>query len=419
MKPKTLHPTYMILTCMGVALAFWAMAVCVGCGRIRAWQQRDSTAVDTLAQDSVIQANDISAQALAMADSTLRRMTLEQCIAQTIVPAIYARDDAETLRHTIEYGRIGVGGVVLLKGDLESAAVIADTLCRLTPGGSIIAVDAETGLNMRFKEAPAFPWNGALSRSVDEGEMYDYGRELARECRMVGINMVLGPVVDVVPQGHTYALMHKRSIGSDASRVARLGAAYARGLEDGGVISVAKHFPGHGSADADSHVSQAVISKDGNNLSLTDLFPFRVYIESGLSGVMVGHIYSPALDSIPRPAAFSPMVIQNLLRTEMGFDGLVLTDALSMGGAKGYNAADALAAGADIILAPLDTRREIENIKKALREGLLSEGVIRDRCRRILLHKYLLYIRRDTMQGKLSLTAADSTAASIRHTLTQ
>lgn len=396
-----------------------AMTVCVGCGRIKTMLNAESVHSDSTYQDSIVQANDITTEALAIADSIMKTLSLDQRIAQTIMPAIYARCDAESMRQTAEYGRLGVGGVVLLKGDLESAAVIADTLQKLTPGGSFIAVDAETGLNMRFKEAPAFPWNGSLPHTVDEGEMYDYGREMARECRMVGINMVLGPVVDVVPQGNAHALMRKRSIGSDATRVARLGAAYGRGLEDGGIVSVAKHFPGHGSASDDTHRKRATVAKDGNNLSLTDLYPFRVYIESGLTGVMVGHIYSPALDTIVRPAAFSPKVINDILRTEMGFNGLVLTDALSMGGADGYTAADALIAGADIVLAPTDTKLEIRNIKKAIADGRLSERTVNARCRRILFYKYLVEMRREkTIHPTPQLSTTDSCASAIRRNLT-
>lgn len=226
-----------------------------------------------------------------------------------------------------------------------------------------------------------------ISPAADDRLMYDYGSELARECRLLGINMVLGPVVDVsVPGG----FMNRRSFGNDPVRVADLAIAYARGLEDGDVISVAKHFPGHGSVTADSHRRKGVIERSLNEMDSVDLYPFRRWIEQHLSGVMVGHLAVPSIDSEMRPAAVSHTVITDLLRDDLGFSGLVLTDALNMRGAEGYGALDAVRAGADIIVAPDGTFDEMRSIVRAVNDGTLSEQTLDGHVRRILFYKYLL-----------------------------
>lgn len=307
------------------------------------------------------------------------------------LPALFSRGDDANLRQIAEYvDSLKVGGVVLLKGTLEGAAIIADTL-RARPGaGLFVAVDAENGLRMRFEDAPEFPWNRELGHLSDDQLLYEFGREIARECRAVGINMVLGPVIDVVPGEGSHGIMRKRSLGSDPRRVADLALAYAKGLEEGNVISVAKHFPGHGSASADSHRALGEIRAGREVIDSVDLYPFRRYAAEGLSGVMVGHLAVAALDSVRRPAVVSPVVMQDILRDRLGFEGLVITDALNMEGAMGVKAWQAIEAGADMVVAPTDTRAEISCMLDAFREGRLSEATLNDRCRRILFYKYLI-----------------------------
>lgn len=332
--------------------------------------------------------NDMTAHALSMADSVLAGMSLEERVGQCFMPAIYANADPATVTALRRYvSDLHVGGVVLLKGDLGSAALMSGI------GGEasvplFMAIDAEWGLGMRLEDAPRFPRNGNIGPRADEELLYDYGREVARECRRVGINMVLGPVVDVAenPDG----VIGKRSFGSDPVRVADLGVAYGKGVESGAVISVAKHFPGHGSPADDSHRTLPVIRRTAEQLDSIDLYPFRRYIDEGLSGVMVGHLSLPAIDPEGLPAAVSPAVMGDLLRGKLGFKGLVLTDALNMGGVSGYHASDALAAGADIVVGPSDTAGEIAMILKLIHRGDLDVSVIDSRCRRILFYKFLI-----------------------------
>lgn len=334
-----------------------------------------------------IEISDLTDDAYDWADSVCATLTLRQKVAQLFMPAIYASDDVWTMRQVKQYADSCVGGIVLLKGDSESARGIAATLQNCGRIKAFIAIDAEWGLAMRLADAPRFPANSAISDDADDQLMYEYGREVARECRLLGINMVLGPVVDVsVPN----SFMRRRSFGTDPRRVSDLALAYARGLEDGDVISVAKHFPGHGSVSADSHKRKGVIERSLNEMDSIDLYPFRRWVEQRLTGIMVGHLAVPSIDSEMRPAVVSRTVIDDLLRKDIGFSGLVLTDALNMKGAEGYGAVDAIAAGADIIVAPSETFSEIERMVSAVLSGEIAEGELDNRVRRILFYKYLL-----------------------------
>lgn len=371
-------------------LVLWLVAlggIMCGCGRVG----KSSPEIDSVniadRKDEVIVA-DVTAKTIMLADSVLEGMTLRQRVGQCFAPSIITSDDSVTMGQLKEYiSDLNVGGVVLLKGNLNSAAAMSSQ-CALAEIPLFCAIDAEWGLGMRLSDAPDFPRNGRLGPRADEEMLYDYGREVARECRRVGINMVLGPVIDVVE--NPVGIIGSRSFGKDPVRVADLGVAYARGLESGGIISVAKHFPGHGSMTTDSHRELPVIYRSLHQLDSIDLYPFRSYVDAGLSGVMVGYLAVPAIDPERRPAAVSEVVIKDLLREELGFQGLVLTDALNMGGARGYDAAAALTAGADMVISPADTRGEIEGVVRKIESGEMDSGIIDDRCRRILFYKMLM-----------------------------
>lgn len=338
---------------------------------------------------------DLTTEARLWADSICGLMTLDEKLGQMLMPALFSRTDAATLNSVNWYANnLKVGGILLLKGEAEAAAQIADSLeayrsRQSHSPGMYLAVDAETGLGMRFSDAPLFPWLSEISRHADEGTFYDYGREVAREAQIAGINMILGPVIDVNRLEERQGIMRRRSLGSDQLRVAQLSLAYASGLESQDIASVVKHFPGLGSTISDTHKTLATINTSADELYGIDLLPFKKAVQNGVSCVMVGHVWAPALDSVKRPASFSPVIIQKLLRDEMNFKGLVIVDALGMGGAQGFTSADAIKAGADIILAPLDTKKELSTLREAVSTGTLNEERINESCRRILFHKYI------------------------------
>lgn len=367
------------------------LGLACGCGRV-ASDSADSTVA---AIQATVQAatHDLTPQARAYADSVMAGMSLEEIASQLLMPASYTRTDAATLRQLTCYAReLKVGGIAFHKGDTASMRLIADSLQRLSQTPLFLAIDAENGLGMRLKGASLYPLNYKLS-GASQTQMYDYGRTVGRECEQAGINMVFGPVLDVAPGPGWY--MYKRSLGPDPQRVAGQATAYARGMQDAGVVPVGKHFPGHGRATADPHTSLPVITATAEEFRKVDLLPFARYIESGLPAMMVAHVAVPALSGDTLPADMSPHIMRTLLRGEMHFDGLIITDAVNMGALRGVDAGglppiiSALSAGADIILAPDDTGQALHLILQALRTGQLTEACLRDHCRRILFHKYL------------------------------
>ncbi len=369
--------------------------LCGSCGLSK--RERTDIGETERMNDSIRRENDLGIRAEAIADSILARMTLEEKAAQLMMPALFSRDDAYTLKVLGEYGKKGVGGVVLLKGDSESARHLSDSLSKASAVIPFISIDAEWGLGMRLSDEPVYPVNSEVGKVATEEEMFRYGALVARQCREIGINMVLGPVLDVAD---STSFMGRRSYGADPVRVSDLAVAYARGLESEGVMSVAKHFPGHGAATGDSHKKKPVVERTLHQMDSIDLYPFKKYIESGLSAVMVGHLAVPAIDPEMRPAAVSPTVINRLLVKDLGFDGLILTDALNMGGAEGNGADKAIEAGANMILAPVKTDSEIKRVVEAVSKGEIKEEELDGKVRKILFYKALMMLRRQKNKEK-------------------
>lgn len=206
-----------------------------------------------------------------------------------------------------------------------------------------------------WTERPLSPKILCWGLSRDTFVLYDYGLEMARQCRLIGAHINFAPVVDV-NTNPANPIINTRSFGSDPQRVASYAGAYARGLEEGGVMAVMKHFPGHGDSSEDSHLELARIDRSRAGLDSLELFPFRQLIKQGVSAVMTGHLSVPALEADTKlPASLSGSVINGLLKNELGFDGLCITDALVMKGASGKSGEiciQALQAGNDILLAP-------------------------------------------------------------------
>lgn len=365
------------------------MLLAAGCG------VRNSADADTVVVADVDLADSLQRVARQTAaarksDSVMATLTLEHRCARLLMPSIFATADIPTLRQLHHYAcDVGVGGIILLRGDTTSVRIMTDSLRRWHRDDMFVAIDAEWGLGMRLHDAPVYPHNHELGAVASTEAMYDYGRQIASQCRRLGINMVLGPVADVVPDS-VRSFLSERSLGSDPRRVGELVCAYARGLEDGGVLSVAKHFPGHGAVTADSHKSLPVIYKSLRRLTDEDLLPFRQYVQSGLSGIMIGHMAVAAVDGTLHSAAISEAVIHDMLRDDLDFTGLILTDALNMGGAGGAAPWQAVRAGADLVLSPLDTDRAAADLTHSVIAARLDIKKVDTACRRILRYLFLV-----------------------------
>ncbi len=365
-----------ILQCLGVIILSACIVSCA--------QRRIADSTEDSLSDSITK-SDITEEIEAYSNGIVESLDTFEKAAQLIMPAIYASSGKADIEAVKRYARMGIGGIILLKGDINSAKILVDTFRHYSKVPPFIAIDAEWGLGMRLHDAPKFTINGDIDKDASEQLLFDYGREVADESRKIGINMILGPVLDVSsPQSY----IGRRSYGVDPKRVRDFAIAYAKGLESGNVMSVAKHFPGHGAAEGNSHKILPTITRSLQSLDSIDLQPFKSYIANGLSGIMVGHLAFPAIDPKALPAALSKAVITDLLRTDLGFNGLVLTDALNMLGAQGMGADKAIEAGSDIVLAPADTYQEINNIIQAIEQGHLSIDEVDSHLKRIAAKKY-------------------------------
>lgn len=323
-------------------------------------------------------------------DSVYSSLTLDQKIGQLFMPISETSSGWKNrLAGYIENQKIG--GVLFSKSNLREQADITNYAQRLSPIPLLIALDGEWGLAMRLTDAPRYPRNQIVGAIQDEETIRLYGREVARQCREMGIHINFAPSADV----HTNPsnpVIGTRSFGENPRRVARQAIAYAKGLEDKGIMAVAKHFPGHGDTSDDSHHTLPLIAHNAARLDTIELLPFREYIRAGLSGIMVGHLNVPALEAKGVPSSLSSKTINGLLRERMGFTGLIFTDGMAMKGVSAQPDASvkALLAGNDILLGDPNIPAAYASVKKAVEDGRISSSLLEEKVRRILAYKFIL-----------------------------
>ncbi len=355
------------------------------------------------------------AEATRWVDSVYNTLSERQRVAQLVFPTVNPKGGESAKGVIRKYVKTDqCGGLLFSEGTYEDYSTMINYAQSLATVPLLITFDGEWGLSMRIKEAPRFPQNMSLGAIGDYRLIYEYGKEMARECRLAGVHVNFAPDADV-NSNPANPVIGYRSFGEDPERVSKAVAAYSLGLEDGGVQSVAKHFPGHGDTDVDSHKALPSVNHSLPVLHQTDLLPFKAYAEAGLSGIMVGHIAVPALDPSGTPASLSKAISGKLLRDEVGFRGLVYTDALAMKGAadpKGRNnAVAAFEAGADVLLNPTQPAASIDAILAAIKAGTITKAEVEERCKHVLLYKYLLAKDYTTCASPARLRAEISTPA--------
>lgn len=345
------------------------------------------------------------ARAVVWADSVMQHLSLPEKAAQLFMPIVSAAQGNWEKQLDDLVQKVGVGGLLFDQGQLHKQVLATNRAQSLAKLPMLIAMDAEWGLAMRLDQTPSFPRNTMLAALRDTFVLYDYGLEMARQCKLIGAHINFAPVVDV-NTNPANPVIGSRSFGSDPKRVAAYAATYARGLEAGGVMAVMKHFPGHGDSAEDSHFELAGIHRSRAGLDSIDLLPFKYLIEQGVSGLMTGHLSVPALESDALvPASQSTAVISHLLRQDLAFEGLCFTDALKMKGAtnnSGENCIRALQAGNDILLGSARPSADIQAVVSAIAQGRIRQEQIEEKCRKILIYKYML--------GLNSYAPADTTA---------
>ena len=322
-------------------------------------------------------------------ESRLAKMTLKEKIGQLFIHTVPLHDteaNRKNIRNAIKEYKIG--GILFSDGKVVNQVTLTNYAQELADIPLMIAFDGEWGLNMRLKEIPAFSRNRVMGCIQDNELLYEYGKEVARQFREIGVHVNFAPVADV-DNNPLNPVINTRSFGGDVRNVTGKVIAYSRGLEDGGVLSVSKHFPGHGDTNVDSHKALPVLKFTRERLDSIEMYPFRKAIEAGLGGVMVGHLEIPALSK--KPSSLSPEIL-DILQEEFGFKGIAFTDALEMKGvSNNLNVcAQALMAGNDMLLPPRNLKREMDGVLAAVKAGKLTEEYLTEKCRKVLTFKYAL-----------------------------
>jgi len=337
-------------------------------------------------------------------DSTLASLPLRERIGQMVMVWVlgdYTSYDDSTfaeVRRWIE--RDHIGGVSMSLGTPIEVAAKINNMQRLSRVPLMTSADLEPGLGrleggvfshylLDAGGATVFPSAMAIAATGRDEDAYDVAKIIAQEARAVGIQVNFSPVVDV-NNNPSNPVINTRSFGEDPQRVARLSAAFVRGTQDGGAVSTAKHFPGHGDTDVDSHVGLPIVAASWTRLDTLELVPFRAAIEAGAGMVMTAHIALPVVEGdSTTPATLAPRIITGVLRDSLKFRGLAITDAMTMEGVgKGYGVEEssvlAVKAGADIILKPSDPTKAIDAVLAAVERGEISRARIDSAARRVL-----------------------------------
>lgn len=338
-------------------------------------------------------------------DSVMNTMSLQEKVGQLIVatvPAKNTKQNQKNVKNLIK--KYKVGGFLFSEGTAEEQAAITNLANKQGKLPILVTFDGEWGLSMRLEQTPDYPRNAALGCIGDDALIEAYGYEVGRQFRELGVHVNFAPDADV-NTNPLNPVIHVRSFGEDPKLVSDKVVAYSKGLESAGVLSVSKHFPGHGDTDTDSHKTLPALYYNRARLDSVELLPFREMVRAGLGGVMVGHLRVPALEPDGITAtSLSKRVVTELLKEEMGFRGLVFTDALDMKGVSSVPqvTTKAVLAGNDMILVQYNTPNAVPELIAAVRSGKLSEAELDAKCRKVLTYKYMLGIRTPKPQLQVS-----------------
>lgn len=330
------------------------------------------------------------------AEQTFDSMTVDERLGQLFMiecrPTYGSAHIAEVERMVQQHH---VGGIIFFKGDPTEEVKLTNRFQAMSKTKLMIAIDGEWGLAMRLANTISYPYQLGLGGIQNEDVIYEMGVEIGRQCKRMGIHVNFAPVIDVNNNPNN-PVINYRSFGEDPGNVCSKGWAYAKGMQDAGILACAKHFPGHGDTDVDSHKDLPVINHSIERLREVEFQPFQYLISQGVMSVMTAHLYIPAIDNRKNIAmSISDKAINGILRQEMGFKGLSFTDALNMQGVAKYHPDGeleykALAAGNDILLSPGDVPKAIRLIKEGMKDGRLTEEYVYGKVLKILNYKYAL-----------------------------
>jgi beta-glucosidase-like glycosyl hydrolase/CubicO group peptidase (beta-lactamase class C family) len=363
----------------------------------------------------------------AWVDSVLTTLNIDQRIGQLIMIRAHSNlgaDHVRDVKNQIE--KFHVGGMCFFQGTPEKQAELVNQYQELSELPLLIATDAEWGTGMRFKsEGYSFPRALTLGAVKDDRLIYEMGRNIAGQLKAAGVNFNFAPVSDI-NNNPDNPVIYDRSFGEDGKRVSKKAFMYMLGMQDAGIIACAKHFPGHGDTDTDSHLDLPIIPHSKERLDSVELMPFRILTQQGVGAVMIAHLDIPAYNTKQGlPSTLSRSLVTGLLREEMGYDGLIITDGMEMGAVtKHFDAGEAEAkavqAGNDIVLLPSNIEKAVSQIKRYFDQGLIDSTQIALSVKRILRTKYRLGLTKKPEPLNIEKADAPEITAqgnSIRHQL--
>jgi beta-glucosidase-like glycosyl hydrolase/CubicO group peptidase (beta-lactamase class C family) len=331
----------------------------------------------------------------AWVSEKLNALTLEEKIGQLMMVRAHSDKGQDHIDYVTKLVKdYKVGSLCFFQGTPQKQAELTNTYQGLADIPLLVAIDGEWGLGMRFKkDVTSYPRQLTLGAINDNQLIYEMGKQVAYDLKRIGVHLNFAPVVDV-NNNPANPVINNRSFGEDKENVSIKSFQYARGMEDAGVMACAKHFPGHGDTNVDSHYDLPVLNFNRKRLDSLELYPFQYMINKGISSIMVAHLSVPVLDNREnRPTSLSYNTVTSILRDSMGFNGLVITDGMEMEGVTkhfppGVAEAEAILAGNDIICLPRDAEIAIKAIKRYVDEGFIQEGQIDASVSRILRKKY-------------------------------
>ncbi|HEY1040338.1 MAG TPA: glycoside hydrolase family 3 N-terminal domain-containing protein [Bacteroidia bacterium] len=351
-------------------------------------------------------------------DSVFESLSPDERIAQLFMVAAYSNKDNKHVREIRELiQKYNIGGLIFMQGGPVREAKLNNYYQSKAKTPLLISIDGEWGLAMRLDSTPQYPRQMTLGAIQNDSLIYQMGKQIAEECKLMGIHVNFAPVADVNNNPEN-PVISVRSFGEDKYMVAKKAYMYMAGMQDNGVMASGKHFPGHGDTDSDSHKTLPTIPHSTERLDSLELYPFKELFAKDLASVMVAHLNIPSLDTTQnRASTLSKNVVTDLLKNKLQYKGLVFTDALNMKGASKYVApgmvdAKALIAGNDVLLFSENVPLAIEEIKKAVKNGEISQEEIDARCKKILKAKYWCgldkkqYVKNKTIYKDLNTSAS-------------
>ncbi|WP_298955446.1 glycoside hydrolase family 3 N-terminal domain-containing protein [uncultured Nonlabens sp.] len=329
-------------------------------------------------------------------DSVYNSLTQKERIGQLFMVDMFSnkgKSHEDYVRDLVE--KYKIGGIIFSKGGPVEQAYLTNELQAISKTKMLIAMDAEWGLSMRLEDTYAFPWNMTLGATPGNTSSYEVGQRIGEHCKRLGVHINFAPDVDINTNPKN-PIIGNRSFGEDMYNVTDKAGAFMKGMQSTGILACAKHFPGHGDTDQDSHKTLPTVDFTAERIDSVELYPYRKLIEQGMASVMIAHLNIPSLE--PRagyPTSISHKVVTDILKTKLGFNGLIFTDALNMKGASNFSAPGEIdlagfKAGNDVLLISENIPKSITKITEAIASGEVTEERLAYSVKKILMSKYVV-----------------------------